>query len=106
MEPNQINVLAFTVLRHLEKIDDTQESRLARQLPSDIREADRLDRIHFDFTFVYSVAVADFDLGARPDSHAASDFTATNSVAQVLGEDHEESLQRRRTEVGDARRCA
>jgi len=38
-----MDVLAFTVLRHLEQIDDAQESRLARQLASDIGEADWLN---------------------------------------------------------------
>src|ERR1035441_8878738 len=51
-----IDVLAFTVLRHFEQIDDAQEARLARQLPSDIRQTDWLDRIHFDLTFFHPVA--------------------------------------------------
>src|ERR1035441_4396136 len=92
VKPNQIDVLAFTVLRHLEQIHDAQETRLARQLPSDIRKTDWLDRIHLDLTFVHPVPVAHFDVGPRPYSDAASDFTATNSVAKALGEDHEDEF--------------
>src|ERR1022692_952693 len=42
--------------------------------------------------FFHPVAVADFDVGPRPYSDAASDFSATNSVSKALGEHHEESL--------------
>ena len=92
VEPYQIDVLAFAVLRHLEKIDDTQETRLARQLPSDIRKTYWLDRVHLDLTLFHPVPVADFDVGPHPYSDAASDFAATNSLAKTLGEYHEESL--------------
>lgn len=92
MEPNQIDILAFTVLRNLEHIDDTQETRLSRQLRSDGQKTDRLDRIHFDLTFVHTVPGAHFDVGASPESDTASDFSATNAGAKTLGEDHEESL--------------
>ena len=35
MEPDQINVLTFTVLRDFEEVEDAKETRLARQLRSD-----------------------------------------------------------------------
>ena len=92
MEPNQIDILAPAMLRHFEQIDHTQKSRLARQLWRDIRKTDRLDRIHLDLTFFHTVPGAHFDMGTRPYAHAASDFSATNSLAKTLGEDHEESL--------------
>lgn len=95
MEPNQIDIVAFTVLRNLEEIDDAQETRLSRQLWSDAQKTDRLDGIHFDLAFVHSVPGAHFDVGAGPDSDAASDFSATNSLAKTLGEDHDESLHLR-----------
>lgn len=92
MEPDQIDVLALTVLRDLEEVDHTLETRLSRQLWSDIPEADLQDRIHLDLTLFHAVAVADLDMGTHPYSDAASDFAATNSIAQALGEDHLESL--------------
>ncbi len=92
VEPYQINILAFAVLGDLKQIDDTQESRLPRQLRRNIRETDRRDGIHFDLTFFHSVSVACFDVGTRPYSDAASDFSATDALAETLGEDHDESL--------------
>ena len=81
VEPNQIDIFTFAVLRNLEQIDDTKETRFASQLWSDIRKTDRLDQIHFDRTFVHAVAGAHFDVRARPYSDTASDFSATNSLA-------------------------
>jgi hypothetical protein len=92
VEPNQVDVLAFTVLRDFEQIDDTQETRLARQSWSDVQKADRLDGIHFDLTFIHTVPGACFDVRASPDSDAASDFSATNSIAKTLREDHDEKF--------------
>jgi hypothetical protein len=92
VESNQIDILAFTVLRDLEQIDDTEEARLARQLRSDIRKTDRLDRIDLDLTFFHGVTGAHFDVGTRPYPDTASDFAATNSLAKPPGEHHEASL--------------
>src|SRR5262249_48568978 len=92
VEPDQINVLALSMLRNFEQIDDTEEARLSGQLRSDIGEADRLDGIDFDLALVHWVAPADFDVRAGPDSDAAGNVSTTDSLAQALGEDHEESL--------------
>ena len=81
MEPNQIDVLTFAVLCNLEQVDDAEESRFSSQLWRDIRKTDRRDRIHLNLTFFHAVTGADFDVGPRPDSDAASDFSAPNSVA-------------------------
>ena len=92
VKPNKIDTLAFTVLRNLQQIDDTQETRLARQLWSDIRKTNRLDGIHLDLTFFHTVSPTDFDVGTRPYSDTTSDFSATNALAKSLAEDHESSL--------------
>jgi hypothetical protein len=92
MEPDQIDILAFAVLRNLKQIDDAKETRLARQLRSDIRKTDGLDRVHLDLTFFHTVAGAHFDVRAHPYSDTARDFSATNALAKPLGEHHEESL--------------
>jgi hypothetical protein len=42
-------------------------------------------------------------VGPHPYSDAASDLSAANSVAQALGEHHEESLLARRVEGGSGR---
>ena len=92
MEPNQIDIVASPMLGDLEQIDETQETRLSRQLRSDIRKTDRCDRIYLDFTFLHAVPVAHFNVGTHPYSNAASDLSATNSLAQTLGEHHEEKF--------------
>ena len=102
MKPNQIDILAFTVLRHLEQIDETQETRLSCQLWSNIRKTDRLDRIHFDLTFFHTVPRTHFHARLHPYSDTASDFSATNSFAKTFGEDHEQSLHKVCYVRGDA----
>ena len=94
MEPNQIDIFAFTMLSDLEQIDDTKETRLARQLWSDIRKTDWRDRIHLDLAFFHAIPGAHFDVGTHPYSDTASDFSAANSFAKSLGEHHENILQR------------
>jgi len=93
MEPNQIDILAFAVLRDLEQVDDT---------PGIPIRAPRLEVISgkpigviestFDLTFFHTIPVAHLDVRARPYSDTASDFSSTNSLAKPLGEHHEESL--------------
>jgi hypothetical protein len=92
MEPDQIDVVALTVLCHLEQIDETQESRLARQFRRDVGKADGLDRIHFDLTFFHTVPGAHSHMETLPDSNTAGDFSAANSLAKPLGECHKEIL--------------
>jgi hypothetical protein len=92
VEPNQIDIFTFTVLRNLEQIDDTKETRFASQLWSDIRKTDRLDGIHFDLTFFHTIPVAHLDVGTFPYSDTASDLSPTNSLAKPLGKYHEDSL--------------
>lgn len=92
MKPDQIDILALTVLRNLEQINEAQESRLARQGWGDIRKTDVLNRIHFDLTFFHAVPVAHYDVGAHPYSDTAGDFSSTNSLAKSLGKRHEMSV--------------
>ena len=88
MESDQIDVLAFAVLRNLEKIQHAKETRRARQRRSDIRETNGLDGIDFDLAVLHRIPPAHFDVGTHPYSHAASDLAATNSFAQPFGENH------------------
>jgi hypothetical protein len=93
VESNQVNVLALSVLRDLQQIDDAQETRLSRQLWSNLKKANRLDGIYLDLTFLHAVAGAHLCVRTRPDSDAACDFATTYSLAKTLGEYHKESLQ-------------
>ena len=81
MEPNQIDIFAFAVLRDLKQIEHPQETRLSRQLWSDIRETYRRDRIYLDLTLFHAIPGAHFDVGTRPYPDAARDFSAANSFA-------------------------
>src|ERR1017187_5231012 len=99
MEADQVDILARAVLRHFQQVDDAEEARLARQLRRDIRIADGRDGIDLDFAFFHAVAIAGFHVRALPNAHAAGDFSAANSLAQALGEDHEESLARSRKRI-------
>jgi len=92
MEPDEIDILPFSVLCDFEEVEDTEEARRARQLWSDIYETDLLDRINLDFTLFHSIPPAHLDVRTLPYSNAAGDFSATNSVAEALGEDHQASL--------------
>ena len=88
MEPDQKDLLAFSVLRDFEEVEHAKEARRARQLWSDIRETDGLDRINLDLTLFHAIPGAHLDVGMHPYPDAASDFAAANSLAQALGEDH------------------
>ena len=92
MEPNHVDVLTFTVFRYLEQVNNAEKAGLSRQLRRNLLEPDRLDGIHFDLTFFHAVSVAGFHVGMRPDSDATGYFSATNSLTEALGEDHEKSL--------------
>jgi uncharacterized protein YdhG (YjbR/CyaY superfamily) len=92
VETDQIDILAPSVFRDLQQINHTQEPRLSRQLRSDVHKADRLDGVHLDLTFFHAVSSARFDVRAHPDPYAARDFSAANSLAETLGERHDESL--------------
>lgn len=88
MKPDQIDILAFSVLGDLEQINEAEETGSSRQLWSDLGKADRLDRIYFDVTFFHAIALAHSHAWAHPDPDAACDFAATHAVAKAFGEDH------------------
>jgi hypothetical protein len=94
MEPDQVNILARSVLRNLEQIDNPEEAGLSCQLRSDIRETYRLNGVHFNFTFFHPVSPSGLDMREFPDSNAARDLPAPNSLAQTLRKDHEDEFTR------------
>jgi hypothetical protein len=89
VEPDQINILAPTVFRDLEQVQNAKESRLARQFRSNIWKSYWLNRIDLNLAFLHTVPRAYSDVGTRPDSHTASDFSATYSLAKSFSERHE-----------------
>ena len=89
---DQVNPVAFAVLRHFKQVNQAQEARFARQLWSDIRETDRRNGIDLYFAFLHGIAGAHCDMRACPYTDAASDFSAANAFAEALGEHHQTSI--------------
>src|SRR5271169_497061 len=81
------------MFRDLEQVQNAKESRLARQFRSNIWEPYWLDRIDLNLAFLHTVPRAYSDPGTHPDSHTASDFSATYALAKSFSEGHEESLR-------------
>lgn len=92
MEANQIDVLAPPVFRDFEKVDDSLETRGARDGGRDVGIANREDRVHLDLTLLHPVAVADRHAGTHPYADTAGDLAAPNSLTQALGKEHAKSL--------------
>ena len=90
VEPDQINILASTMFRDLEQVQNAKESRLARQFRSNIWKPYRLNRIDFNLAFLHTVSRAHSDAGTHPDAHAASDFSPPYSLAKSFSECHVE----------------
>jgi len=88
MKTNQIDVVAFTVFRHFEKIEHTQKTGLSGQLRSNVDKPDQSDRINLDFPLSHAITLAFFDMGARPNSDAAGYFSLNHSCAKALCEHH------------------
>ena len=86
----------------LEQVQNAKESRLARQLRSDIWKPHRLNRIDLNLAFLHTISCAYSDAGTHPESHTASDFSPTNALAKSFSKRHEESLlstRKQRTSV-------
>jgi hypothetical protein len=87
-------MLTPAVFRDFQQVQNAKESRLARQFRSYIGEPDRLNRIDLNLAFFHTVPRADGDVGTRPDSYTASDFSAAYSLAKPFREGHEQSLRK------------
>ena len=82
MKTDEIDVFAATVFGHLKKIQDAQETRGLRQLWSDIRKTNLLDRIDFDLAgLVKPIPAANFDVRTHPYTHADRDVTPPDSLS-------------------------
>ena len=82
MKTDQIDVFPPTVLGHLKEIQDAQKTRSLRQLWSDIRKTNLLDRIDFDLAgLVKPIPAANLDVRTHPYTHADRDVTPPNSLS-------------------------
>jgi hypothetical protein len=88
VESDQVNVLPFAVLRDLEQVEDSEKSRLASKVRSDVGKSYRFDRVYFDLALFHPVTCAHSYMGPHPDAHAAGDLSATNTFTQPSGKHH------------------
>src|SRR5260370_41968299 len=86
VKPDQKNISAFAVISNLEKIDHPKETRLSRQLGSNIRKTDRLGGIYFDLAFLHPIPPAYLYMRTCPDADAAHNFSAAKPIPQTLGD--------------------
>ena len=63
-------------------------TRPRAQIVGDVLAPDRVDRVDDDVAVIHRVAAADLDMRLLPDADAASDPSALDPVAKLLGEDH------------------
>ena len=82
------------MFRHLEKVADAFKAAGACEIRSDVVEPNRYDRIDFDLAFLHSVPIAYLYAGLMPNANATSDVTRSDTVAQILYEQHAASLER------------
>jgi hypothetical protein len=94
MESNQIDILACTMLRDFEQIDDAQEPRLPSQHGGDVLKAYLLDRFHLNLPFFHLVPAANPHMGSLPNADTAGYFSSTNALAKSLRENHSERARR------------
>jgi len=88
VEADEVDGLAAAVLGDFEEIEDAEEARSLGERGGDVREADGLDGVDFNFAFFHPVAAADADLGTHPDTDRAGDFAAADAFAEAFGEVH------------------
>jgi hypothetical protein len=88
VEPNQVNLVAATMLRNVQQLFHAAETRLACKILRDVPESDRDNRINDYVPLVHTVSTARLDVRPLPDSDATPDSPASNPVAKVLGEHH------------------
>lgn len=93
MESDQVDCLAPPVLCHFEEVEDAKEAPGARKFGCDIGETDWLNGVNFDLSPSHAVPSPHPDVGTRPEPDAACDFSAANSLAKALCENHGGSLQ-------------
>ena len=91
-EVDQVDILARSMLRHFQKIDNAQKAGASRQFGRDVRQRNPPDRGHFNEPFAQSVTSADLDTRPTPYPHAAGDFAAHDWRAKSLGEHHSLNL--------------
>ena len=104
MKSDEIHVFATPMFRHREKVAYSFKAAGACEIRSDIVERNRYHRINFDLAFLHSVPLAYPYVGPMPYANAASDLTRSDTVAQILYEQHATKFRARYRQLGTAGR--
>src|ERR1700733_5433114 len=91
VETDQINILSFAMLGDFEEIEDTEESRHTCQLGCNVGKPDQFDGVNFDLSLIHAVSTSPEHMGPDPEPDSASDLPSPHSLAQPVGECHNES---------------
>jgi hypothetical protein len=97
VKPNQVNIVPFAVLRNLEQVQYAEKPGFPRELMSDVRQPNRLDREDLDFAVVHAVSAAHRDVRARPDPHGTGDLSAADAFTESLRKHHVKAQATART---------
>ena len=81
MEPYQIDLIAFAVLRDLQQIQHAEKSGFTRKLMSNVRQSNRLYGKDLDLTFVHAVPATHGNVWAGPDANGVRDLSAPDALA-------------------------
>jgi hypothetical protein len=81
MKPDEIDLVATAVFRGPEQILHAEKSGFPRQVAGDVSQANGYDGVHDNLTVIHAIATSLFDVRPRPDTNAASDSTASDSLA-------------------------
>ena len=92
MKSDQVDVVAFAMLRDLEQVQYAEKSGFPCQLVSNVRQSNRLDREDLDFAVIHTVSAAHRDMRACPDSDGACDLSAADAIAESLRKHHVEAF--------------
>lgn len=96
MKPNEIDVFAAPMFRHLEKVEYAFETACACKSRSNIVESNRDNRFDFDLARLRSVSFANGYARPMPYPDTAGDRARSDAIAQILYEEHAASLSRNR----------
>ncbi len=94
VEPNEIDILARTVFRHVEKVTHVPEPAGPCEIRSDVAERNRDDRIDFDFAVLHAVSLTGPYVWPLPNADAGRDLARSHAVAKIFDEEHTGSLDR------------
>jgi hypothetical protein len=88
MEPNQVHPVATAVSGDAQQIIHALEARFTSQIVRNVLDSDWRNGVHDNVPLVHPITTACFHTRAHPDTNAASDSAAPDSLAEAFGEQH------------------